>query len=306
MNKLIFILPVCEADLVRVHYTVDSIKRHCDDYKIVIVADGVRDPSSLPKGSNIKMNVPKAPTHGHWGKIWLNQMNAMSEAASKEDINGQTLYVKIDADAVVVKPGFYERLTSLIETRPNTGVIGQISYGSTGNYLSNKGHENYFKKSLGWRGLRDFVFSDFSPSLKENLKRFKAWLNFKKLIKANDFPERFPIGGCYVLTHSAVSFYTANRKAMESTIEYTPNLGEDVITGLIFGSKFNLLDDTMNNGSFAVGGIYDRTNKRFRANPLTIAKRGHHIIHPTKYGYFDQETTVDELELVNKLKELAQ
>lgn len=306
MNKLIFILPVCEADLVRVNYTVESIKRHCDNYTIIIVADGIKEHSSLPTGANIKIYASPNPTFGHWGKIWLNQMNAMAEILSNENVNDQTLYVKIDADAVVVKPGFYERLISLIETRPNTGVIGQVSYGSTGNYLSNKGHKNYFTKSLGWRGLRNFVFNDFSPSLEENLKRIKAWLNFKKFIKANKFPERFPIGGCYVLTHDAVSFYADNQETIESIFRYTPSLGEDVITGLIFGSQYNLLDDTMNNGSFAVGGMYDKTNECFRANPLTIAARGHHIIHPTKFGYFDDKIKLNELELVTKLKELTQ
>ncbi|MER2491832.1 hypothetical protein [Catenovulum sediminis] len=304
MYKLIFVLPLGDADAQRVHYTIKSIRKYCTDYLISVVLDGVKNPSALPVGDDIEYLDAKYKSGGHWGAIWLNQMHAMCAYIDHPKTDDNTLFVKIDADALIVQEGFYQRAKALFNSRPKAGQIGQVYTDSVGNRLVNKGWQNFYHKTLGWRGYKKFILGkaangQFSKNLSARLQAYQTYAN---LVKKNPAPHEYAIGGCYCLTQQFVADFYRKGLLDANPFLFTPEFGEDAIMGLYVGALgYTLLDDTMDQGLFAVGGMYNKYDDAFRANPLKIAQRGHTVIHPFKFGYQDNSIQLDEFELADKL-----
>lgn len=304
MIRTVFILPLAEGDVCRVNYTIQSIRSNCIDYKIAIVLDGVKSIESVATGDDISFHDAEYLSKGHWGAIWLNQMKVMKYYALSDLTNENTLYIKIDSDALVLRKGIYERAHTLFQSRPKIGQLGQVYSDCVGNRLKNAGWQNFYEKTYGLRGLKLFLTGKtHSPEYEVSiLTRVKSWLRYRKYIRDNDEPHTYGIGGCYILSDACVHSIIDTGVIEEKTFLLTPDFGEDALMGLLVGSVgYTKLDDVADQGLFAVGGLYNKTTDTFRANPVEIAKRGHYIIHPFKFGYVCDNFTMSEDELVQIL-----
>ena len=305
MLKIVFFIPLGEGDSSRVHYTIDSIRRFCNDYRIVVILDGVTSREQLPDGGDIDYHVAQYQSHGHWGAIWINQMSSMVQLMASDEIYDQTVFVKIDADAILVRYGFYKRAHAIFNSRKRVGQIGQAFSDVSGRRLLNLGWQHFSQKTVGLLGLKLFLTAKSSREINGYKQRIEAWLRYRKLVKANPAPYEYSIGGCYCLSYQFLKEFIQSKQLDNPPFMFTPTFGEDAIMGLMVGALgFDIVDDSLDHGLFAVGGIYDRTNQSFRVNPLDIAKRGHIVIHPFKFGYDDQDGKHPEDELVKKFLSL--
>lgn len=309
MLTSVFVLPLAQGDVGRVAYTIESIRANCTDYIIAIVLDGIDSTDGLPTGDDLEYHTARYHSKGHWGAIWLNQMAVIKFYSISARTNQNTIYIKIDSDALVLKSGLYERAFAIFSSRPNVGQIGQVYTDCVGNRLKNQGWVNFYEKTFGIRGLRMFLFGKCCPGFpKIGLKsRVVAWLRYREYIKGNSEVHSYAIGGCYILRSSCVEAVIELGVIDEKTFLLTPDFGEDALMGLIIGAcQFDKMDDVSDGGLFAVGGLYNKYDDVFRANPLDIAKRGHYIIHPFKFGYKNEDIAINEHDLVVQLIEQAE
>lgn len=301
MIEALFFLPVGPADVQRAAWTVKSIRAHCRDYRIHLLLDGP-DAAALPddlKRADVRIHVETPPTRGHWGRIWLMQCRAMCAAAKDPAVSPRAIFIKIDADALVVRDGLTERAQALFATRPKAGQIGQCFSNIRGERFDNFGWTNYMRKMLGWRGLRNFLRG--SIEAKAGLgSGLRGYRDFRALLlRAIDNSYclgDFAIGGSYVLRRDVIEALDSSGLLDNSPFLLMPKLGEDVVmTPHVYALGYAAIDDVADDGLFGVEG------KAFRIDPFMLKARGHYIIHPTKYGHQGDGHTLDEAGLVAAL-----
>lgn len=299
--QCIFFVPVAVADIERVAWTIASIRKFCKNYKIYLLLDGPRifDLNEIILGADVVLKENLTPTKKHWGKIWHMQCQAMVDACISEKTSEDAIFVKIDADALLVRPGFIDRARDIFKTRPNAGQLGQCHTNVLGGRLGNPGWANFFKTIIGWRGFIRLI----KTSLKEERKFIDAFRAFKTLRKIitcarnNGYVDgEFAIGGCYILRKSFVQKLYESKLINSSPFLWLPEAGEDgVMTPHVYALGYSAIDDCADGGIFAVEG------KEFRIDPFTLKKRGHYVIHPVKYGYHQNGQSFTESALTEKL-----
>lgn len=304
MKKLVFILPIAQGDIQRAVNTINSINLFCADHVILCSLDGRFSAPEVEKLDNTRVFHSPITSKGNWGAIWHNQFHALLEYKASGECAENCIFVKIDSDAIVVREGLFERASKIMATRNRIGLMGQINNDVNGQALSNNGWKNYYSKMVGWRGYRDFVLHAKSVdgntlSFKEKVKRYRY---FKSLVKRAPSPEKYAIGGCYIVSSAFLSALHDSKLLEQNPFLSQPNYGEDAITGLVVQALgFNVIDDVLDEGIFAVGGIYNKYEEVFRCDPREIKKRNHIVIHPVKFGYKDSNTELSENELVKEL-----
>ncbi|MDE8347123.1 MAG: hypothetical protein POH28_13265 [Acidocella sp.] len=301
MIDVIFIVPVGPNDAGRVGQVVRSIVKFCTNYRIFILLDGVeRSALSADLGvENVTVVTHPTGTAGHWGKIWLRQCLVMIDALKIDGLSDDAIFVKIDADALIVRPGFVERAQAIFRTRPRLGQIGQCYSNIIGERLHNHGWYNFFAKMTGWRGFVKFIRYGFRTSENINVA-VSRYLLFRQIIEGaekNGYSlGDFAIGGCYILRKAFIVAMSGDVLFGKSPFLSMPTIGEDVLmTPYLYYLGFSALDDTANGGIFAIEG------KEFRLDPFSLKQRGHYIVHPVKYGYRGQHGVLSETELVDQL-----
>lgn len=283
--EALFFIPIGPNDTQRAVWTVESIRMHCEDYRIHLLVDGP-DPSSLPPqltGSDIRIHVQSPPTKGNWGKIWLMQCLAMSGLMNDPAVSPQAIFVKIDADALVLRAGLAKRAQGIIATRPAAGQIGQCFSNSSGGRLSNSGWANFLQKMAGWRGLRRFLVTAVKTDegWGAGLTAFFEFRALMRRAKANGYrPGEFAVGGAYILRREVVQALETSGLLRPSPFRFLaharPGLGEDIVTAVyVYAVGYATMDDISDGGIFAVEG------KAFEVDPFVLKARGHYIIHPT-------------------------
>lgn len=295
----VFVIPLGPRDLARVGWTIQSIRRHCKNFHIMLLLDGPRT-SDLPEGiSGVDLSIREAtpPSLGHWGKIWLMQCRAMVDALTLHGLDDDAVFIKIDADALIVRHGLIERAQRIFATRPAAGQIGQCFSSVLGGRLANAGWANFFRKMSGWRGLVRLV----QGALAEGEGFFSgvaAHREFRALLaRAGKFgytDGEFAIGGSYILRRAVVE--RLEPLLPSSPFRFLSATGEDgVMTPYVYATGHAAFDDVSDGGIYAVEG------KEFRVDPFVLLERGHYILHPTKYGHAANGYQLSEAELVERI-----
>ena len=304
MKNLVFILPIAAGDVSRAINTIKSINRFCSEHIILCSLDGNFSAETIKSLPNTYVFPSLITSKGHWGAIWHNQFRSLLDYKKKHKTTEETIYIKIDSDAIILRNGLYERAYRIMYTRKKIGLIGQINNDVNGLTLTNDGWKNYYIKMLGWGGFRDFVIkavmpSEINVSLSERFARYSV---FKSLVRKTKAPEKYAIGGCYIVSDAFLSELERSKLLETNPFLLRPNYGEDAITGLVVQALgFNIIDDVLDDGIFAVGGIYNKYEEVFRCDPRDIRKRNHIVIHPVKFGYKSSISNLSEDELVKEL-----
>lgn len=155
MIEAVFLLPVCKKDAERVVWTIKSIRKNCSNYYIYVLIDSKpnRFPSLRIFGPDIELVYAKNPSNGHWGKIWQMQNDGLLKALQRIDLSPNCIFVRIDADAMVVRPGLIDRAQKLFAEKPECGQLGQCHFNISWKPLENKGWANYFRNRSTPLGL---------------------------------------------------------------------------------------------------------------------------------------------------------
>jgi hypothetical protein len=300
MIESIFFIPLAKGDISRVANTLKSIRMFCTNYQIYLLLDGPQAESLDARllGDDVVVIENSVPTMRHWGKIWVMQCGAMVSALKIPNLSDRAIFIKIDADAIVVRAGLVERAQRIFESRPAAGQLGQGFSNILGGRLSNAGWANFYRKMEGWRGLLQFVRRGVvSASFFDSIRAHARFRFLMKLATSNGYTAgEFAIGGSYILRRSVVEFLARPGVLTGSPFLWLPDTGEDgVMTPYVYAAGYSLMDDVSDGGIFAVEG------KSIRLNPKILKARGHYIIHPTKYGYEDGNMNLSEGELVQSL-----
>jgi hypothetical protein len=304
MIDTLFFLPVAAKDVDRAVHTVRSIRKYCDDYRIHLLLDGP-DPSLLPEEltgrDDIRVRSTIPPSKGHWGKIWLAQIRAMIEADAEPDVARNAIFVKIDADALIIRPGFAARARQIFSTRPMAGQIGQVFSNVRGARFANAGWQNYLRKLVGWRGMREFIRGALRE--KEGVRAgLRAYRSFKAIVsgaQANGYVfGDICIGGCNVARRELIAALGRKVALDNSPFRFLPVLGEDsVMTLHCYWLGFAPVDDSSD------GGLFGVEVAKFRVDPFLLKDRGHFVVHSLKYGHRADGRDLSESELVEALLE---
>jgi hypothetical protein len=298
--EALFFIPIGPNDAQRVAWTVESIRTHCEDYRIHLLVDGP-DSSSLPAqltGSDTRIHVHSPPTKGNGGRLWLMYCLAMSGTLNDPAVSPQAIFIKIDADALILRAGLAKRAQAVFATRPAAGQIGQCFSNICGGSLPNFGWANYMRKMAGWRGLRTFLVR--AAKTGEGWRAgFSAFFEYRALMKrARDNGYRsgeFAVGGSFILRREVVETLAANGLLRRSPFRFLTPLEDVVMTPYVYAVGYAAMDDASDGGIFAIEG------KEFRLDPFVLKARGHYIIYPTKYGHNAHGHTLNEAELVAAL-----
>lgn len=300
MIEAVFFIPLAKGDISRVGNTLASIRMFCGNSRIYLLLDGATpamlDPAFL--GPDVLVLENPVPTQRHWGKIWAMQCRAMVEALAAPDVSKQAIFVKIDADAIVVREGLVERAQSIFATRPAAGQLGQGFSNILGGRLSNAGWANFYRKMLGWRGLLRFVRQGLARrEVSGALGTYQRFRQLMALATSHGYTAgEFAIGGSYILRRAVVEYLARPGVLAESPFLWLPDTGEDgVMTPYVYAAGYSLMDDGSDGGIFAVEG------KAIRIDPGLLKARGHYIVHPTKYGHEQGGVRMDEDQLVQSL-----
>jgi hypothetical protein len=301
MIDTLFFLPVANKDVDRAVHTVRSIRKYCDNYRIYLLLDGP-DPAVLAAelgGEDIRLRPTDPPSKGHWGKIWLAQIGAMTEANREPDIAENAIFVKIDADALIIRKGFTERAQRIFATRPVAGQIGQTFSNIRGARFNNAGWQNYLRKLAGWRGMREFIRGAMQEKegLRAGLDAFRAFIAIMKGAQANGYVfGDICLGGCNIARRELVGAIARKVRPDRSPFRFLSRLGEDSIMTLhAYWLGFAPVDDSSDGGLFGVEGA------KFRVDPFVLKDRGHYVIHSLKYGHRADGRELSESELVTAL-----
>jgi hypothetical protein len=297
----VFVVPLGPSDVLRVAYAVRSIRQHATDYRIVLVLDGV-DPASLPgevRAEDVVVRVNEQPSRGHWGQIWLGQCRAMVATLQWQDLAPDAVFVKFDADALLVRPGIGERARALFASRTEVGQLGQCFNNVRGAALPNPGWARFYRLICGWRGLVRLPLAAVRQG-RSPMAGLSAWLRLRGLVQQAQAEGyrlgEFAIGGCYILRREVVNRLGAGALLDATPFDLLPTTGEDgVMTLYVYTTGFSAMDDGADGGIFAVEG------KQFRVSPFVLRDRGHYVLHPLKYGYSDGGISHSESELVEAL-----
>lgn len=300
MIEAIFFIPLAKGDLARVGNTVTSIRLFCENARMYLLLDGAAAADLNPAllGDDVIVVENPQPTRRHWGKIWAMQCRAMVAALAAPDVSERAIFVKIDADAILVRPGLVERAQRIFATRPSAGQLGQGFSNILGGRLGNAGWGNFYRKMTGWRGLVRFVRQGLAR--RDLAGAWGAYQRFRQLMAlatAHGYTAgEFAIGGSYILRRGVVEHLAHPGVLADSPFLWLPDTGEDgVMTPYVYAAGYSLMDDVSDGGIFAVEG------KAIRMDPGLLKARGHYIVHPTKYGHEQGGVHMDEDQLVQSL-----
>jgi len=301
MLKEIFFVPVGPKDTKRVRWTVGSIRKFETDYKVYLLLDGV-NPDQLADGvlgSDTVVILNPAPTGGHLGLIWSMQMAGMVQALHRAEMDPECIFVKIDCDAVLMRPGFGRRARDLFRTRPHAGLIGNCFTNIVGGRLSNRGWEDHFRRSCELRGLIYFLRSrtGIGASIRDSIGAWWSWRSLIRDARQNGYTfGEFPLGGCYALRPTVIGNLEKNGTITKLPARFIPKIAEDVLMGpLVYVAGFSEMDDTCDDGLFSVYTVESPID------PLSMKSRGHYVFHPFKYGVTVLQTKMTEDELADAL-----
>jgi hypothetical protein len=296
-----FIVPIAQADLERVAWTIQSIRKHCHDYRIFLLLDmdrGSHKNQTIAR-DDIEIIYPARPSNRHWGRILQMQNRAMLHALQRSDISPDCVFVKMDADALLIRDGFVERAQMIFSKNQKCGQIGQVFVNISGAPLLNRGWFNYFNRRMTFLGHIK-AFGLFLRHCGNPVGAVKATLMLRtmliKALRNGWHPGTFAIGGAYILRLDAVKEMHKNGWLTESPFCFWPNPGEDVmLTPHLYACGYDAIDDVGPNGLFAVCG------KEPWIHPFELAKRGHYLIHPIKYGVTKSQPELSERQLAETL-----
>lgn len=301
MIECVVIVPVAADDASRLLLCLESIKENLTHYFVVVLLDGISINSiDMEKISieNIKFIQLEKRSYKNWSIILENFSEGLRFGLSLDDLCPDAIFLKIDADAVIVREGLSGRVKNIFRTRPAAGLIGQCYSNVLGQRLHNHGWINFFKKVQGISGFRHFLTSrDVRWCLQ---RRVKSFLFLKKIIKTacnNGYNlGEFPIGGSYILSRTAAQRLISVDILSRSPFFVFGGVGEDVCIGLfVYCVGFSLVDESMDGGIFAIEG------KELRVSPHDLKARGNFIVHPIKYGYKKNDIEMNEYDLFNFL-----
>lgn len=301
MIETLFFIPVAAKDAVRAGYAVRSIRKYCSQYRIYLLLDGL-EPSALApelRTPDIILRTATPPSGGNWGKIWHFQIRTMVEASRESDLTPDAVFIRMDSDALVIRPGFTRRAQKIFSTRPKAGQIGQTFSNVRGARFPNAGWVNYLKKMQGWRGVRQFAVAALRE--REGLFRgLSAWRQFRAILRqatANGYVLGDICLGCFnIMRRELIEAMGARLVGAPSPFRFLPILGDDISMTLhIYWLDYAPVDDGADDGlcGIEVG--------KFRVDPFVLKARGHYALHPVKYGYSDGTRNLNEAELVEAL-----
>jgi len=299
MVSTIFFLPLAVRDIERAAYTVRSIRKYCNDYRLYFLVDGF-DPGLLPPeliGQDGRIRCASEPSKGHWGLIWQTLIHAMIAANGENDVSPDAIFVKIDADALIIREGFGERIRRILSTRPAAGQVGQNFFFFFCARFANTGWSNHMHKMIGARGLWHFVRNALKQGEGPGAG-FGAFRDYRAMMRkaaANGYVfGDFCMGGCFALRRDLVARMADN--PIDRMSRFLPVFPDDVITTpYVYSLGFAAIDDAADDGIFAIEG------KQLRVDPFILQKRGHYVIHPLKYGHRAHGHDLDEAQLVSAL-----
>jgi len=298
MIEAVFLLPVCKKDAERVVWTIKSIRKNCSNYYIYVIVDCPPEdfPATAASGQNTELVYPRKLSKGDWGQVWDNRAEVMVRALERNDLSPECIFVKMDADAMVVRSGLVERAQTIFRHYPCCGQLGQCYFNISGYPLENKGYANYFRKRTALFGLiKAFVIL---CSQKFNLKEaLRLTLRLKYLfVSASDNgykPGVFAIGGAYILRYDAVrKMHEAGWLTDSPLSKVLRGVDDFTTTPHIYAVGYKACDDV------GVGGIFAIV-KELWIHPIELCQRGHYIIHPVKYGVTLQKPYMSESELAD-------
>ncbi len=300
MVSTIFFLPLAVRDVERAAYTVASIRKYCTGYRIYFLVDGF-DPASLShlEGPDTRIRCAAEVSKGHWGLIWQTLLHALIAANREPDVAPDAIFVKIDADALIIRKGFGERIRKIFSTRPAAGQIGQNFSNVNGARFSNTGWMNHLKKLTGVRGTWHLLRGAIrrGEGLRAGLEAHREYRAMMRRACDNGYVfGDFCMGGCFALRRELVARIADSPFAVRTPFRFLPALFDDVImTTFIYSLGFAAIEDTADDGAFAIEG------KKLRVDPFVLQKRGHYVIHPLKYGHQGHGHNLSEAELVYAL-----
>jgi hypothetical protein len=300
MISACFFIPLAPKDSQRVLWTIKSIRLHCSDYRIFVLLDGTREQFSGLKvtGDDVEVLWSAIPSGGHWGQIWQMQNNAMAVALRRDDLADDCIFVRIDADALVVRSRLVERAKSILARDPTIGQLGQCHTNIAWQPLANEGWKNFFTKIHGLSGPFRMAKA-FGPSQGSWGRCFQAWFRYRALLRAavsNGYRlGEFAIGP-YILRLATVRLLQEHSWLTESPFRYFVKVQDDVaMTPHVYAVGFRAADDVDENGIFAICG------EEPWVHALKLRERGHYIIHPIKYGATLEPPYLTESELADAL-----
>jgi len=296
-----FFIPLCEKDVIRAKWVVTSIRKYCRDYHIYILFDGFPQEFSAGEYENsVDVDVIYSNKHsnGHWGRIWQMQNNGMAFALKRRDLSDACIFVRIDADALILRPGLIERAQSIFENNPNAGQIGQCTKNISGEPLHNKGWAEYFAKRVTFFGLIK-LYVLFTKNQTGIIAAFRHVLVLKKLLKiavSNGYPlGRFAIGPS-IFRKNVIKQMNELGLLISSPFQFLPKPEDDVVFTIhVYTSGYTAIDDV------DIGGIFAVCGKESWIHPDELYDRGHYLFHPFKYGVNKFLPTLSEKELVDRL-----
>jgi hypothetical protein len=301
MIETLFFIPVAAKDSVRAGYAVQSIRKFSEDYRIHLLLDG-QSPETLAadlKGDDVRIMEIPAPSHGNWGKIWQHQCRCMIQALNEPDVSAQALFIRMDADAILIRKGASQRARKIFSTRPKAGQIGQTFSSIRGARFHNAGWSNYLRKMMGWRGTRQFLLQ----AMREGDSLFgglRAHRDFRAIVNgaiANGYVlGDICLGGFNVMRRELIAAMAARIPVETTPFRYLPIVGDDIVLTLYtYWLDFAPIDDSSDDGLCGVEA------NRFRMDPFTLKRRGHYALHPLKYGHHADGIDLDEAGLVAAL-----
>jgi len=302
MVSACFFIPLAPKDSRRVLWTIKSIRLHCTNYHIFVLLDGTREqfPGLSIAGDDAEILLASKPSGGHWGAIWQMQNSAMMHALQRSDLSSDCVFVRIDADAIVVRPGLVERAQSIFNLDPSIGQLGQCHTNIVGEPMPNQGWANWYTKMNGVLGVFRMSRALY-PSGIGWLESFRLWSRFRVLVRAavsNGFRlGEFAIGPS-ILRLTTVRRLFDEGWLTESPFKYFSRIQDDVaITPHVYAVGYRAVDDVAENGLFAICG------KEPWIHPFKLRQRGHYIIHSIKYGVTYESPYLTEAELAEALVE---
>lgn len=301
MIEAVFLLPICPKDEERAVWTIRSIRQHCSNYFVLVLADGARDSfvGNVRNADNIDVRYFPTPSNRHWGRIWQMQNEGLIEALGRQDLGHDCVFVKIDSDAVIVRPGMVERAQALLAADPRIGQLGQCKRNIVGKSLENRGWQSYFARRTTPLGLAK-ACGLLLRQTRNPVEAVRLTLRLRRLFdlaRGNGYSDgEFAIGGSYILSRAAVEAMLRDGWLTDSPFRHFPTVGEDVMmTPHIYASGFRASDDVDPDGIFAICGVEPWIH------PEELKRRGNYIIHPTKYGVTRFAEKLTEPQLIDRL-----
>lgn len=299
-----FFIPLCASDVCRVKWTIRSIKKHCSDYRIFVIPDGfdISKEDLDPEEDCLEVLPARTASKGDWGKIWQNMNDGMLHAMHRSDLSDDCIFVRMDADAMIVRDGLAERAQRLFSENPKCGQLGQCYHNIAWHEFGNAGWRNYFHNRITPTGLLKALLL-FCQATRSPILAVRYTLRLRKLLLAaflNGYPAgKFCQGGAYILRRETVSRMAEEGWLIDSPMRLLPakpRLADDLrMAPHIYSVGYEMCDDVREGGIFAICA------EEPYIHPIELCQRGHYIIHSTKYGTMLYPPYMSEEELAHYL-----